>query len=76
MRLYNPTKDKIRIPLQSWKWGDGSRGFIDLALPYDPGEWTEEIDPEDPLVKRLLESGLTPVVMPTWWERLMREPEF
>lgn len=76
MRLANLTQSKIQVFLNGWRFGDGSQGHVHLVVPYEPGEWTDELDPEDPFVKRLLESGLTPQHLPTWFEVLLNEPPF
>lgn len=74
MRLWNPTDRPIHTQLSRWVHPNG--GAITLSLPYEPGQWTEELDPEDPLVKKLMESGLKPARVPTWFEKVLRGMPF
>jgi hypothetical protein len=43
---------------------------------FKPGEVTEDYDPEDPFVRCLSSYGMVPHVLPTSFERILREPEF
>jgi hypothetical protein len=74
MRLRNATDQQIRAQLGQWIHPKG--GAITMNIDYEPGEWTEELDPEDPIVKRLMESGLKPVHMPDWWAKLLKGMPF
>jgi hypothetical protein len=74
MRLRNLTDHPIEVPLSTYTHPNG--GCIRLIYPFYPGAWSEELDPSDPLVRQLMESGLKPVHIPTWFEKLLREPPF
>lgn len=76
MRFKNYGRGIIQVPFQVWTPPKGQGdGHISLALCVEPGDITDEFDPEDPIVALMLKAHpeLRPVVMRTAWQKVLDE---
>lgn len=81
MRFKNFSREIIRVPVQVWRppssrprvEAEGEE-HITISHVYDPGDVSEDYDPEDPVVRLLLQAHpeLKPYVVPSVWEHLLR----
>lgn len=71
VRFKNFATSPLSVPFQQWAHPDGGR--IALAMHLEPGEITEQFDPNDPLVQLMLKAHpeLRPVVLRNAWERIL-----
>ena len=79
IRIKNFSPEPVQFDLlQTWRFPGGS-DFVQIVEKHimGPGEVTQEFDPDDPYVQRMLKvhPELRAYVGPTVWERL-RKPEF
>lgn len=72
MRFKNFSREIISVPYQMWV-APKKQGHILLSMSFDPGEITQDFDPSDPIVQRMLQAHpeLRPVIMATAWERVL-----
>lgn len=75
MRFKNFSGSIITLPFQVWVPPKKQDGYISLSLAVEPGEITDEFDPQDPFVQLMLKAHpeLRPVTLATAWERVLGE---
>jgi len=72
MRFKNFSAEPIRFGRQAWTHPQHG-GLIEIVHRIEGNEITEDLDPEDPLVQKMLKAhpDLRPYVTPTAWEHLL-----
>ncbi len=72
MRFKNFSREALSVPFQAWTHPTKG-GLITLSLGIEPGDITDEFDPNDPIVQVMLKAHpeLRPVVLATAWERVL-----
>lgn len=83
MRFKNFSSEPLKIPFQRWVKRSEAQpgkleGRLDLSILFDPGEVSDELEPEDPIAKLLLKAHpeLRPFTLPTLWERILLDDPF